>query len=255
MELSDAQLVRYSRQIMLPGFDLGAQATLLASRVLVLGLGGLGCPAAMYLAASGVGSLILADPDRVELSNLQRQIAHGDADLGVHKVESAAATLRALNPEVRVETVVDRLGGGPLESLVARVDLVLDATDNFAARFAANEVCWRHGVPLVHASAVRFEAQLTVFDARSPASPCYRCLYQDETELEESCALNGVLAPLVGLVGAAQALEAIKVLTAVGEPLVGRLMMLDARRAEWRQLALAPRPGCPVCGKARSGAD
>lgn len=247
-ELSDNQLLRYSRQILLADFGLDGQQALLRSRVLVVGLGGLGCPAAMYLASSGVGRLVLADPDRVDLSNLPRQIAHAEADIGACKVHSARETLLALNPDVSVQTLACRLDDALLDEVVPTVDLVVDACDNFATRFALNRACVRHRVPLVHAAAVRYQAQLSVFDARRPASPCYRCLHRDGRELDDSCARNGVVAPLVGMIGAMQALEAIKVLTGVGEPLVGRVLMFDGGLAQWYEVALSRQPDCPVCG-------
>ena len=246
--LTDQQLLRYSRQIMLPDMDLGGQQALLDASVLIVGLGGLGCPAAMYLASSGVGRLVLADDDRVDLGNLQRQIAHGTSDIGSFKVESAGATLRAINPEVDIDCVPERLAGYALESQVAGVDLVVDATDNFAARFALNAACVAQGTPLVYAAAIGSEGQLSVFDVRRAESPCYRCLYSDDgAERDGSCARNGVLAPLVGILGAAQAMEAIKVLAEFGEPLIGRLQILDAGAMEWRQLRLPRDPKCPVC--------
>jgi molybdopterin/thiamine biosynthesis adenylyltransferase len=247
-DLSDRQLLRYSRQLLLEDFGFAGQQALLRARVLIVGLGGLGCPAAMYLASSGVGCLVLADPDRVDLSNLQRQVAHTEADIGTSKVHSVRATLLALNRDVEVEALVSRLDDAQLADIVRGVDLVVDACDNFATRFALNRACVRHRVPLVHAAAVRFEAQLSVFDSRRPESPCYRCLYRDDRELDDSCASNGVIAPLVGMIGAAQALEAIKVLSGVGEPLVGRLLMLDGRLMQWHSLALPRRRDCPVCG-------
>lgn len=248
--LSDQQLLRYSRQIMLDGFDIAGQQALLGATVLVVGLGGLGCPAALYLASSGVGRLLLADHDRVDLSNLQRQIAHSTSDIGALKVESAAASLRALNPDVEVEVWAGRLQGKKLATWVEQADLVLDASDNFATRFAINAACVSARVPLVSAAAIRGEAQLTVFDSRRGDSPCYRCLYSESAEQDAACAQNGVLAPLVGMIGAAQALEAIKVLSGVGESLVGRLQVFDAWHMEWRELELPRDPACPVCGGA-----
>jgi molybdopterin/thiamine biosynthesis adenylyltransferase len=247
VQLTDEQLLRYSRQLMLDGFDLDGQVALLQSSVLIVGLGGLGCPAAMYLASSGVGRLLLADDDRVELSNLQRQIAHTTADIGDAKVDSVAATLRALNPDVEVQAMAARLEGTMLQQTIAGVDLVLDASDNFATRFAINAACVAHAVPLVSAAAIRSEAQIAVFDTRRPESPCYRCLYSDDAEQDLSCAQSGVIAPLVGIVGAAQALEAVKLLSAYGDALVGRLLMFDAKTMEWRELGLSRKADCPVC--------
>jgi adenylyltransferase/sulfurtransferase len=248
--LTDEQLLRYNRQILLHDFDVAGQERLLRSRVLVVGLGGLGCPAALYLAAAGVGSLLLADGDAVELSNLQRQIAHGDADIGRNKADSAATAIAALNPGVAVEVIPHRLGEADMAPLLGRVDLVVDATDNFAARFALNRACIAAGVPLVSAAAVRAEGQLSVFDPVR-GGPCYRCLYP-ETETAGltalSCSESGVLAPVVGVLGSLQAMEAIKLLAGYGEPLRGTLLVLDLRSMEIRRLTLPPRADCPDCG-------
>jgi len=248
MDLNDQQLLRYSRHIMLPELDIAGQERLLAARVLIIGLGGLGSPAAMYLAAAGVGTLVLVDDDDVELSNLQRQIVHGTDTLGLTKVESAAATLKRLNPDVTTITVATRLEGERLAAEVAAADLVLDATDNFGTRFALNEACWRAGTPLVSGAAIRWEGQVTAFDPRNPESPCYRCLYPEGDDAALNCADNGVAAPLVGIIGASQALEAIKVLCGIGEPLAGHVLYFDGKWLEWRKLRLNRNPHCPVCG-------
>lgn len=245
--MDDGQLLRYSRQLLLPQLDVVGQERLLAARVLIVGLGGLGCPAALYLAASGVGRLTLLDPDSVELSNLQRQIAHRMADLGVPKAQSARAAALALNPTIQVEALVQALSGQELQELVGQHDVVLDCTDNFAIRFALNSACVAQRRPLVSAAAIRVEAQLSVFDARRADSPCYRCLHVEGEELDQSCSRNGVLAPLVGVIGSLQALEAVKLLSGCGEPLVGRLLLFDGLRLEWRELALKKNPHCPVC--------
>jgi len=245
--MNDEQLLRYSRQLMLPGVDVAGQEKLLAARVLVLGLGGLGCPAAMYLVEAGVGHLTLVDHDTVDLTNLQRQIAHTTASVGRFKVDSARDTLLALNPTITIETVAARLEGELLADLVKRHDAVLDCTDNFAIRFALNAACVAARVPLVSAAAIRLEAQISVFDPRQPDSPCYRCLYEEGTEADQSCAHNGVLAPLVGIVGSLQALECLKLLIGFGTSLSGRLLLLDAARLEWRELRLRKNPDCPVC--------
>jgi len=250
--LSDEQLQRYSRQLLLNDFDVAGQERLLRSRVMVLGLGGLGCPAAMYLAAAGVGALVLADGDVVELSNLQRQIAHGHADIGVNKAVSAAATVAALNPEIAVEVVPEQLTEADLPRYVRDVDLVVDATDNYASRFALNRVCIANAVPLVSAAAVRTEGQLSVFDPHR-GGPCYRCLYPDTGELSAlSCSESGVLAPVVGVLGSLQAVEAMKLLAGYGEPLRGKLLFLDLRTMDIRQLTIVPRPDCPDCSSLRS---
>ena len=247
--LSDEQLLRYSRQLLLHDFDVAGQERLLCSRVLVLGLGGLGSPVAMYLAAAGVGKLLLADGDEVELSNLQRQIAHGQADIGLNKAVSAAATVAALNPDVTVEVIPQQMTEADLTPLVCDVDLVVDATDNYAARFALNRACIAAAVPLVSAAAVRTEGQLSVFDPHR-GGPCYRCLYPDTNDLTAlSCSESGVLAPVVGVLGSLQAVEALKILAGFGEPLRGKLLILDLRSMDIRQLSLAPRVGCPDCSE------
>lgn len=245
--MNDEQLLRYSRHLMLTGFDVAGQESLLAARVLIVGLGGLGSPAAMYLAAAGVGTLVLADDDVVDLSNLQRQIVHRTASIGRSKVASARQTLLELNPGVKVETLETRLEGAALQALVASCAVVLDCTDNFRTRFALNEACWQARVPLVSGAAIRAEAQLTVFDARTAGSPCYRCLYQEGVDGDLRCAENGVLAPLVGMVGSMQALECIKLLSGFGRTLVGKLLLIDAQSMQLRTLTLQKNPACPVC--------
>jgi molybdopterin/thiamine biosynthesis adenylyltransferase len=251
--LTDEQLLRYNRQILINGFDVAGQERLRASTVLVVGLGGLGCPAALYLAAAGVGRLVLADGDRVELGNLQRQIAHRTADIGVNKAASAAAAIAALNPEVAVDLLPEYLDEQSLPPAVSGVDLVVDATDNYPVRFALNRACIAAGVPLVSAAAVRDEGQIALFDP-ARGGPCYRCLYREgDADTALSCSESGVFAPVVGAVGALQAMEALKVLCAYGEPLRGRLMVLDLRSMDIRQLALPARPDCPDCGHLREG--
>jgi adenylyltransferase/sulfurtransferase len=247
--MNDDQLLRYSRQIMLPAIGIEGQERLLASRVLIIGLGGLGSPVAMYLAAAGVGHLVLVDFDRVDLSNLQRQIAHTTDRIGEPKVASARESLLALNPECRVETIDQMLEDEALAAEVAKADLVIDCCDNFATRFAINAACVAAETPLVSGAAIRMEGQVSVFNGQ-PGGPCYRCLYSDEGTEDETCSENGVLAPLVGIIGSVQATEAIKVLTGAGETLSGRLLILDALRMEWRNLKLKADPNCPVCGKA-----
>ncbi len=245
--LTDAQLLRYNRQILLHDFDIAGQERLQRSCVLVVGLGGLGCPAALYLAAAGVGTLVLADGDAVELSNLQRQIAHTSADIGANKARSAAASIAALNPEVRVEIIEQALTEASMPALVSRVDLVLDATDNYPVRFALNRACIAAARPLVSAAAVRAEGQLAVFDP-ARGGPCYRCLYTEgEEHAGMSCSESGVLAPLVGVIGSLQAMEALKLLTGFGAALRGALLVLDLRNLEIRRLALNARTDCPAC--------
>lgn len=248
-ELNDEQLLRYSRQIMLPQVGIEGQQRLRGASVLIVGLGGLGSPAAMYLAAAGVGHLILADDDRVDLSNLQRQIVHRTADIGAAKVESAARTLRALNPQTRLTLLPRRLEGQTLDDLVADVDAVVDGCDNFSTRFAVNKACVQAGKPLVSGAAIRMEGQVAVFRPDRDDGPCYRCLYRDEGELEQTCSENGVLAPLVGIIGSIQAMETAKVLMGIGDDLNGRLLLLDGERMEWRTLKLRRDPACPICGE------
>lgn len=240
------QLLRYSRQILLPGFGVDAQQRLLDARVLVVGLGGLGSPVAMYLAAAGVGRLLLADFDAVDLSNLQRQLLHSGGDIGRTKVDSAVDTLQALNPDIALEPVKGSLGTERLAELAEHVDLVVDCCDNFSTRFAVNAACVAAGIPLVSGAAIRAEGQVSAFSGR-PGEPCYQCLYPNHGGLEETCERNGVLAPLVGIIGSIQAAEAIKVITRLGEPLFGRLLLLDALRMDWRSLRLPVDPACPVC--------
>lgn len=244
--MRDDQLLRYSRQIMLPDVDLEGQEALLNSRVLIVGLGGLGSPVAMYLAAAGVGHLVLADFDTVDVSNLQRQIIHTEARLDQNKAESAATALRELNPHISLTCITDRLDDDALQDAIRNVDLALDCTDNFQTRFALNKACVAAGVPLVSGAAIRLEGQVSVFDTRNPTCPCYRCLYEEDAD-ETTCAATGVLAPVVGVVGAMQALEAIKVLVNIGTPLTGRLQLFDARHAQWREMKLRRDPACPVC--------
>ncbi len=246
--MNDQQLIRYSRQIMLPQIDYAGQKRLLDSHALVVGLGGLGSPVALYLAAAGVGTLTLADFDYVELSNLQRQIAHTTGRIDQLKAESAAAALEALNPEIRIESVTEQFTPEVFKQYVERADVIVDCTDNFASRFALNALSIETGTPLVSGAAIRFEGQITVFDPRREESPCYRCLYPQAGEEADTCSRNGILAPVVGMIGTAQATEAIKMLTGAGEPLVGRLLLLDALQMEWRQIRLRRDPRCPACG-------
>lgn len=246
--MNDEQLLRYSRHIMLPEVDIEGQERLLEAKVLIVGLGGLGSPVAMYLAASGVGELWLADHDEVDLSNLQRQIAHTTERIGESKVKSAAAALRALNPETRIVPLVEKLSGDALTARVREVDLVVDATDNFSVRYAINQACVDTQTPLVSGAAIRLEGQVAVFDSREPTSPCYRCLYSVSEDEQLSCAASGVLAPLVGVIGSMQALEAVKLLAGIGRTLAGRLLLFDASTSQWREMKLPRDPECPVCG-------
>jgi adenylyltransferase/sulfurtransferase len=251
LRMNDAQLLRYSRQIMLPGFGIEGQERLRGASVLVVGLGGLGSPAAMYLAAAGVGRLLLADFDAVDLSNLQRQILHTTDRIGSPKAESARLALAALNPDVELVTVKRSLSDETLPALLAEVDLVLDGSDNFATRFSVNAACTAAVKPLVSGAAIRMEGQVTAFSGQ-PGGPCYQCLYPRDGALDETCTANGILAPVVGIIGSVQATEAIKILAGIGEPLYGRLLLLDAAAMEWRTLRLPADPACPICGTASS---
>ncbi|WP_189685352.1 HesA/MoeB/ThiF family protein [Pseudorhodoferax aquiterrae] len=246
--MTDDQLLRYSRHILLDEIGIEGQQRLLDAHALVIGAGGLGSPVALYLGSAGVGRITLVDDDAVDLTNLQRQIAHGMARLGQPKTESARAAIAALNPEVVVETVAQRADPALLDRLVRTADVVLDCCDNFATRQAVNAACVRHGRPLVSGAAIRFDAQLAVFDPRDAASPCYACVFPPDSAPEEvRCATMGVLAPLVGVVGSLQAVEALKLLSGAGPSLAGRLLMLDARQLEWTSLRVARQPHCPVC--------
>ncbi|PZP22443.1 molybdopterin-synthase adenylyltransferase MoeB [Pseudomonas kuykendallii] len=246
--LTDDELLRYSRQILLKQIDVDGQLCLKQSRVLIVGLGGLGSPVALYLAAAGVGELHLADFDTVDLTNLQRQIAHDSVSIGRTKVDSAMARLHALNPEVRLVAHRTALDADCLADAVAAVDLVLDCSDNFGTREAVNAACVATARTLVSGAAIRLEGQLSVFDPRQADSPCYHCLYGHGSEAELTCSEAGVVGPLVGVVGSLQALEALKLLAGFGEPLVGRLLLIDAFGSRFRELRVRRDPECPVCG-------
>ena len=246
--MNDDQLLRYSRHIMLPEIEIEGQDRFIAAKVAVIGLGGLGSPVAMYLAASGIGELTLVDDDAVDNSNLQRQIAHGEADIGQAKVNSAMQTIDQLNSDTRVTTIDHRLDEAQMNQLCDEVDVVVDATDNFLTRFLINDACIRASTPLVSGAAIRMEGQISVFDFRDPDSPCYRCLYNEGSDEELNCAQNGVAAPLVGVVGCVQAMETLKLIGGFGEPLTGWVLYFDAKRMEWRKFKLKRNPNCPSCG-------
>ena len=246
--MKDEQLLRFSRQIMLPTMDVAGQQELVDATVLIVGMGGLGCPAAMYLSAAGVGHLIIADDDTVEITNLQRQIAHEQSNLGESKVSSAETTLKGLNPDVRITQINNRLEGDLLEQVVVSADVVVDASDNFNTRFAVNQSCLKNKKPLVSGAAIRMEGQIAVFDSGNPESPCYQCLYSECGDDDASCSQNGVMAPLVGIIGSVQAMETIKLITGIGNSLVGRLLLLDATAMQWREMKLPRDPSCPACG-------
>jgi molybdopterin-synthase adenylyltransferase len=246
--MNDDQLLRYSRHILLDEVGVEGQERLLAGRALVIGAGGLGSPVALYLASAGVGRITLVDDDVVDLTNLQRQVAHTLARVGQPKVESARAAMAAINPEPVVTTVAERANAALLDRLVADADVVLDCCDNFATRHLINAACVVHRKPLVSGAAIRFDGQVTVFDPRDAASPCYACVFPPDDTFEETrCATMGVLAPLVGIVGAVQAAEAIKLLSGAGTSLAGQLLMLDARTMEWNSIRTPRHANCPVC--------
>jgi len=249
--MNDQQLLRYARHILLDELGIEGQEKLLAGHALVVGAGGLGSPAALYLATAGVGRITLADDDQVELSNLQRQILHTTASLGRYKAESGRDMLAAFNPETEVDARIARLDGEALEEAVAAADVVLDCTDNFTTRHAINRACVKHRKPLVSGAAIRFDGQISVYDLRRDDAPCYHCLFPEADDVEElSCATTGVFAPLVGIIGSMQAAEAMKVLMGIGEPLVGRLLQLDAMTMQWHAVKFRRDPACPVCGPA-----
>lgn len=247
-DLDDDQLLRYARHVLLPQIGIHGQERLLRSTALIVGAGGLGAPASMYLASGGVGRLIIADDDEVELSNLQRQIVHASGDLGRRKTASAKARLADLNPEVAITEVDERMDLEKLRPLVAQSDVVLDCSDNFETRYALNRACWEGRKPLVSAAAVRMEGQLSAFAPGERDSPCYQCLYPDGAHADERCATNGVLSPVTGVIGSLQAIEAVKLLLGFGDTLVGRLLLFDAMQARWREVRLPKNPGCALCG-------
>jgi len=246
--MKDRQLLRYARHILLDEFGIEGQEKLLAARALVIGAGGLGSPAALYLASAGVGQIVLADHDTIELSNLQRQILHTDARVGMLKAESGRQTMLDLNPDISVELRTTRMTPEDLYVEIATVDVVLDCTDNFATRHAINQACVAHRKPLVSGAAIRFEGQVSVFDPRESEAPCYHCLFPEAEDVEAlSCSTTGVFAPLVGIIGSMQAAEAIKVIAGVGKTLKGRLLILDAFDMQWHSVRVRRDPACPVC--------
>jgi molybdopterin/thiamine biosynthesis adenylyltransferase len=252
--MNDNQLLRYSRHILLDEIGIEGQQRLLESHALVIGAGGLGSPAALYLAASGVGHITLVDDDEVDLTNLQRQIMHTSARVGQPKAESGRAALLAINPEVKVTALRERATGARLAELVRAATVVLDCSDNFATRHAVNRACFAAGVPLVAGAVIRFDGQVSVFDPRSDVSPCYACLFPEDGKFEDvACSTMGVFAPLVGVIGALQAAEAIKLVIGSGQSLAGRLLLLDGRSMEWTSIGIARNEACQVCsGRARA---
>jgi molybdopterin/thiamine biosynthesis adenylyltransferase len=253
--VDDHQRLRYSRHLLLNEFGEDSQERLLASHALVVGAGGLGSSALLYLASSGVGRITVADGDAVDLTNLQRQVIHRTDGIGRNKAASAAATIATINPDVQVRIIAERLGAERIASLVREADVVLDCSDNFATRHAINAACVAAGKPLVSGAGVRFDGQVAVFDLRIPDSACYHCLFPASApDEEERCATLGIFAPVVGIVGTMQAAEAIKLLTGIGETLAGRLSMFDARASRWHEVRLARDPNCAVCALTRAAA-
>lgn len=251
--LSDDDLLRYSRHILLEELGVEGQRRLLGSHALVIGAGGLGSPVLLYLGTAGVGRITVVDHDTVDLTNLQRQIAHTLERVGQPKVESAARSIAAINPTVRVRALRERVEGERLAGLVAEADVVIDCSDNFATRHAVNRACVAHRKPLVSGAAIGFDGQVSVYDTRAAEAPCYACLFPPEAAFEEvRCATMGVFAPLVGIIGTVQAAEALKLLAGVGSSLAGRLQMLDARTMEWNEVRLGRQPDCPVCASRSS---
>ena len=247
--MRDEQLLRYSRHILLEEIGIEGQQRILASRALIIGAGGLGSPVALYLGSAGVGHITVVDHDVVDLTNLQRQVAHSMASMGQPKVASMLSAIAAINPEVQVAAVQARADAALLDTLVAQADVVLDCCDNFATRQAINAACFKHRIPLVSGAAIRFDGQISVYDARDSSSPCYACIFSPTTTFEETrCATMGVFAPLVGIIGSMQAAEALKLLSKTGQSLAGRLLMLDGRSMEFSEVRIARQSDCPVCG-------
>lgn len=247
--MDDEQLLRYNRHIMLPQLGIEGQQKLRDAHVLIIGLGGLGSPASMYLASAGIGQLTLVDDDTVELTNLQRQIVHRSKNIGENKVDSARTNLLEINPDINITAIAERLDEKSLQQQVKLADVVLDASDNFETRFLINKVCVAQKKPLVSGAAIQFEGQVSVFDSRKNDSPCYSCLYPATGEDNATCSENGILAPVVGIIGSVQALEAIKIICEIGEPLIGKLLLLDALSLQWRSMNLKKDPNCPVCSQ------
>ncbi|MCP5268299.1 MAG: molybdopterin-synthase adenylyltransferase MoeB [Zoogloeaceae bacterium] len=253
--MNDQQLLRYSRHLLLDQIGIEGQERILSARALIIGAGGLGSPAALYLASAGIGRIILADGDTVDLTNLQRQILHTQQRVGELKAVSGRMALAEVNPEVAVDIISQRLSGEALESAVAAADVVLDCCDNFATRHAVNRACVKYRKPLVSGSAIRFDGQLSVFDPRLEDSPCYHCLFPEGEDAEEvRCAVMGVFAPLTGIIGSMQAAEALKLIARCGEPAIGRLLLLDGLSMEWRSMKFRRDPGCDVCSTRSSAA-
>jgi adenylyltransferase/sulfurtransferase len=247
--MNDEQLLRYSRHVLLDQIGIEGQEKILGAHALIIGAGGLGSPAALYLASAGVGRITLADGDTVDLTNLQRQILHTQERVGQAKAVSGQTALAHINPQVIVDPLTERLAGERLDALVASADVVLDCCDNFATRHAINRACVKHRTPLVSGAAIRFDGQLSVYDSRRPGAPCYHCLFPEGEDVDEvRCAVMGVFAPLTGIIGSMQAAEALKLIADIGEPVVGRLLLLDGLSMEWRSVKFGKDPKCSVCG-------
>jgi adenylyltransferase/sulfurtransferase len=252
--MTDEQLLRYSRHILLDALGIDGQTRILDTHALIIGAGGLGSPAALYLASAGIGKITLVDDDTVDFTNLQRQILHTQARVGMAKAESGRQALAAINPEIAIVPLQQRLSGEALDALVASADLVLDCTDNFATRHAINRACVHHRKPLVSGAAIRFDGQISVYDLRSDNAPCYHCLFPEGEDVEEvRCAVMGVFAPLTGIIGTMQAAEALKLASGIGETLTGRLLLLDALSMEWRTVRFKKDGDCAVCGPNGNG--
>lgn len=252
--MTDEQLLRYSRHILLDALGIDGQARILDTHALIIGAGGLGSPAALYLASAGIGKITLVDDDTVDFTNLQRQILHTQARVGMAKAESGRQALAAINPEIAIVPLQQRLSGEALDALVASADLVLDCTDNFATRHAINRACVHHRKPLVSGAAIRFDGQISVYDLRRDDAPCYHCLFPEGEDVEEvRCAVMGVFAPLTGIIGTMQAAEALKLAAGIGETLTGRLLLLDALSMEWRTVRFNKDSDCAVCGPNGNG--
>ena len=248
--MNDEQLLRYSRHILLPEIGIDGQEKFRAAHALIMGAGGLGSPVALYLASAGVGTLTICDGDTVDLTNLQRQIVHRNDAIGTSKAESAQHTLAGINPDISVRAINERIGGARFDELVRAADVVLDCSDNFATRHALNRACVAARKPLVSGAGVRFDGQIAVFDLRDEEAPCYHCLFPEHGDNEDMrCAVMGVFAPVVGIIGSMQAAEALKLIAGIGTTLNGRLLLLDALAMEWRTVRLARDAACTVCGK------
>jgi len=250
--MNDQQLLRYSRHILLDQIGIEGQEKIIKAHVLIIGAGGLGSPAALYLASAGVGKITLVDDDTVDLTNLQRQILHNTERLGMSKVGSGKQTLELINPEIEIHILQERASEARLHELIAEADMVLDCCDNFATRHAINRACVSLKKPLVSGAAISFDGQISVFDSRQSHSPCYACLYPVDLNFEETqCSMMGVFAPLVGIIGSMQAAEALKLIIGTGKSLAGRLLILDAQHMEWTQIGISHNPSCPVCQSAK----